>query len=313
MFEFISPNDVEIVETRDGFVRGKMIANPAWTQGKQLYGSYNGLPPKTGAIRAESLEAYFSWVESTKRKPLNQQSSLRIATGSGFNAIDTFDQALDIYRDRPWEVRKFDPNDAPLKFAENVGNQVEFDVTGDYIDMGRFLDGEPECWGHNVMGNPQGLFATILINVSVSAYVDASVLNHRASRVVRLIDWLENQHIRTEIILLCCCECHYSEIVIKRYEDAINLDSIAVATHSDFFRRMTFRGFEFSDTNKPNYGMPRYWREGGMQLPPLNANGIVIASDLHISVYETDISFNTLEKNLENALEEGDRFYRSTV
>jgi hypothetical protein len=302
-------NKIEVKATMGDVVEGIVLEQPTWVMPKQS---------QVGAlaVRAESVYGFMNWIEATKnevRNPSASPSSKRIGKSGGWQEFPSFEDCYETFRDRPWEVRKFTQNDVPLKFSDNVGNQVEYDVVGDYIDMGRFLDGEPECFGRNVMGNPQGLFAKIVMNLSTSAFVEGATLKKRGERVARLVDWLENQHIRTEVLAFNASECAHVEVVVKRFDEGLNLDTIAVAGNGDFYRRLVFRVMEMSKTWREGHGTACTIYQGRLKLPPIETNGILIFSENGGYPEDMDRKFDKLEKDLEQALEDGDRFYRSTV
>ncbi len=307
MFDLL--HDVEIKAQVGDTIEGIVTAQPSWV--RPYYGSQKGAL----AVRSESLYGFMDWLEATRHETRNYYAikSSDKPSDNGWQYFNSLDECVRTYRNEPWKVRTFEPTDVPLRFSENVGNQVEYDVTGDYIDMGRYLEGEPECWGHNVMGNPQGLFAKIVLNISASAYIDGEVLRRRGQRVTRLVDWLESQHIRTEIVALKANECMYAEVVIKRFDEALNLDSVAVAGHSDFLRRLMFRVAEMSQTWVQGHGSACTINQGTLQLPPIESNGMLIFSENQRYTEEIDRNFDTLEKEIEKALEDGDRYFRKAV
>jgi len=49
-------------------------------------------------------------------------------------------EAMDMFRNKPRQVRKFKPAEDDLKAKDSIGRDIEFDVTGDYIDVSRFLE-----------------------------------------------------------------------------------------------------------------------------------------------------------------------------
>ena len=308
MFELI--HDVEFRAKMGDVIEGVVTKETTWIRPRMDHRQTGAI-----AIRAESVNGFMQWLDATKNETRNYYATKASDrySGSGWQAFSSLKEAYETFRDRPWDVRTFSRNDVPLKFAENVGNAVEYDVTGDYIDMGRFLDGEPECWGHNVMGNPQGLFATIVINLSASAFFEGEALRRRGERITRLVDWLESQHIRTEILAINASECAHVEIVVKRYDEPLNIDTVAVVGHSDFYRRLIFRVMEMSRTWTDGHGTAILIDNGRMDMPKLESRGILIFSESAASADIIDTRFDKLEKELGQALEDGDRYYRSAV
>jgi len=162
-----------------------------------------------------------------------------------------------------------------------------------------FMTGEPEHFGHNVMGNPRGLFATINVSLLVWGGVKQKDLLHRSRRVQSLTNWLEAQNIRTSIRVFSLNQCGYAEIVVKDYQDQFNINNLAVATHTDFFRRHIFRQLEWSPT----------WTYGyGSSISTVKPEQIGITLTIQgdpSSKKETDKDFDTYQEKIATAIAEG--------
>ena len=266
------------------------------------------------AVYADSLQALFAAMPAHFPVPQrDRQSSSSKETSPDFYGLENYEVATNIFTKEAYKIRKFEAKEENVRIPENNGNEVQFDLTGDFIDIGRVIEGHPEHFGYTMMGNPRGLFATIVINLDAVCTIEADTLNARAERVVRLVDWLESQQIRTEILAFSAGTCGYFEIMIKQAHDSLNLDALAVVGHSDFFRRIIFRMMEYSSTWSWGYGLPITIYENRMTLPEIQSPGLLIYSEIHPNTRRVHDSFDRGEKELEKAISEGDKFYKAVL
>ena len=169
--------------------------------------------------------------------------------------------ALDVFKNNARSVRKFKEADTMLQSQDDIGRDVRFDVTGDYIDIGRFLEGDPECFGVAVNGNPSSLAVNVIYNINAVSYVTEEALNLKQSKILEVVDWFESRNVRCRILAFASSQCAHLEIVVKDYQDAVNMNDLAVVGHSDFLRRVLFLIDEQSDTWQSGYGNPRYFTQ----------------------------------------------------
>lgn len=243
------------------------------------------------------------YINENLDEPRRSGSSDGNGGGHAGNAFHNYGQAMDIFLNKPESVVKYDPTEMrPVEFEEQ-GNDLEFDVTGDFIDIGRVLEGVPENMGSLHNGNPRSRRVRIVVSLAQTHYMTPKEIDHRSERVIRLVDALENARVRTEVIAIDSTTCHHMEIVVKRFDEPMTIEDVAVVTHSEFFRRMCFRAAEWSDT----------WRSGYGYVRTLKRNLKIIKSQLNdeITVYidgdlrhGIDADFNELEKKLESELSE---------
>lgn len=219
----------------------------------------------------------------------------------GFNAFGSYQEAMDTFRHKPEQVVKFDPSELRIKDASEVGSQVEYDVTGDYIDMGRYMEGVPENMGTMHNGNARNRRANILINLNQMWNINHEVIKHRGERILRLIDALEAGGIRTMLTGAESSRCNHTEVILKRHDEPLTISDLAVVTHPEFLRRFVFRIIEHSKTFRSGYGSAV---DFGYALTPEviesgNVNEMDIVIDGNFRDNKTvDESFDQLEKLL---------------
>ena len=123
--------------------------------------------------------------------------------------------------------------------------EVQYDVTGDCLDIGRLVNGEPENFMTLV---DSGLrreswcprILKITINVSVSSYVEAETIFIRGAALLAVVDVLERHGIRCEIdIVNGVNENAFTYIRAKDAQDTLELDKLAfLFCHPSTLRRL---------------------------------------------------------------------------
>jgi hypothetical protein len=208
---------------------------------KKLHAEFNSVPEVFRVIDR------LNWV------PQNSKSSDKYE-GSDFHTFQSLAEARDVFENHPERIRQFSQNDDKLVTLESPGKDVEYDVTGDFLDIDRYLEGIPEVFGNAVMGNPKSIFCTINVLNSFVSYTSPKYQVEKQKRILRLVDWLENQGIRCQIVLSEDSYVSYSTIVVKEFQDPFDLNHLAVAMHPDWLRRIMFLIMEQSKTWEHGYG-----------------------------------------------------------
>lgn len=266
-------------------------------------------------LYAADLESLFDYVKEHYPTPKRGAESSRKKSeswSSDFYKLEDYETAIDIFQNHPEQIRTFSPREELTKIENNAGTTVDYDVWGDFVDIGRFLEGVPEVYGQFTMGNPLGLFATITVNATAVCWVKEETINLRAQRILRLVDWLENQNIRCSIRVISSTGCQHVEAQIKDFGDSFDINSLAVIAHSDFFRRILFRITEYSDTYQVGYGKPYRFSEIDVKnrVPD---HGINIDIDWFEHTEQVDKAFDSLENKLEKMIEDGETRFHTIV
>lgn len=212
----------------------------------------------------DGLDTMLDFVTEKMPEPKHGSSSLATDRDE-FNAFDTYDEAMTTFRSSPEQVVKFDPSELRIKDESEAGSSVEYDVTGDFIDMGRYMEGIPEAVGTMHNGNARNRRVNITINLNQWAGIDHTVITHRGERILRLIDALEGGGIRCQLTAIESSQCNHTEVVIKKHEEPLTIADLAVVSHPEFLRRTIFRIIEHSKTFHYGYG---HAREFGRAVTP---------------------------------------------
>lgn len=233
----------------------------------------------------------------------HSRSSLE-GSGHAGNSFSSYDKAMDTFINNPQSLVKYDPTQMRPFEWEEQGNDLEYDVTGDFIDVGRVLEGVPENFGSLHNGNPRSRRVKIVVALSQGWSVRPEEINHRSKRVIRLIDALESANIRTELVAVDSGGCAHTEIVVKRFDEPLTIEDVAVVTHGDYFRRLMFRAAEWSDTWRGGYGDSTKLRSNKEVLKSQLNDELAVYIDGNMRSASIDPHFNKLEKMLESELSE---------
>lgn len=202
---------------------------------------------------ADSVPSVFRAIESQGWTPKHAMASNLPGDGE-FLIFDDLAHAHHVFLNEPWRIRQFSQKDDKIRAEDNPGNDVFFDVTGDYLDVGRYLEGEPENFGNSIMGNPNRVFADIMVNISAAKWTTAEYIIHKQKRILRLVDWLETYGIRTRVRASLTTDVASLLITIKEHHDPFDLNHLAVAMHPDFMRRTCLLIMEQSRRWEFGYG-----------------------------------------------------------
>lgn len=169
---------------------------------------------------------------------------------------DTFAEACELWR-TGWQdgaervARHRDGFNAFIAAAKQAkSRRFAWDVTGDYVDVGRYMTGEPECFGteYDDGDNVSSRVVSIRLNNCVSAAVDANIICARGLAVLVAVDLLEACNIRCEVIVGTATRrgnVVESNVTIKRAGETVEPSAIAFnVAHPSFFRRFGFRFME---------------------------------------------------------------------
>lgn len=142
----------------------------------------------------------------------SMQHSQEVAErGDNHRGTRTFAEALKLANDgwteKEKEVRALiNPMfDAVSSLIEKI--DVSYDYEGHNIDVGRFVEGEPECWQKfetKIVDGSGNKIIRLVFNASVSAGIRPNVIIQRGAAIASLIELLEFAGHRVELILAFC-------------------------------------------------------------------------------------------------------------
>lgn len=274
-------------------------------------GTRGEIQTNTNTFKRGEWVGTFSGVNVTldyvlEHMPVAKQSQSSNGTTGAEQFFKSYDEAIQVYRHTPEQVISFTENDVRLEGGDAGGLDIQYDVTGDFIDIDRYLVGEPEHFGSMDNGIPRGQRMTIIFNSgSVSGNSSADIIE-RGKRLVRLIDWLESQGVRIQLLAVDSTKNIHVEVYLKYYDEPVSLADIAVTSHTDWNRRLHFRIAEYSKTWSEGYGSSKvldYYMEGMnySKLSPALQDGHILYCG-QTDMAQAEYIFNKLEQQLTTVL-----------
>lgn len=255
-------------------------------------------------VMVEGVGNFIDTVLREFPKPKHSGSSSRRSDGwDDFHTFSTWDECINTFKNNAKSLVKYEPTEVELNDPNEQGEDLEYDVTGDFIDMGRHMEGIPEVFGSLHNGNPRSRRVRIYIDNSNSASLDASKIAHRSERVIRLVDALEGANVRCELVSIETATSAHVECVVKRYDESLVLEDVAVATHPDFLRRLIFRIDEWSDTWFDGYGDTSWLRDRVSTMKSKLNDELTVFVHSNME-YAIDDSFSKLEAKLVEEMSE---------
>ena len=275
--------------------------------GGYTVGEMAGTHPSLSYLKQGAIVTLFDGVDValdyvTKHMPNAKRSGSSADTGRGsFQSFETYEEAVDTFRHKADTLVKFDPAEMAIKDESEAGNNVEYDVTGSYIDMGRYMEGIPESVGTMHSGNARNRRVTVMVNIGNARFVSNDDINHKSERIIRLVDALEAGGVRTELIAVESSQCNHTEIKIKGHDESLVISDLAAVTHSDWLRRIQFRIIEHSKTFQLGYGSSVVLSEvvSPEMIQSDNVEELVVFIDVNITGKTTiDKRFDEVERLL---------------
>lgn len=123
-------------------------------------------------------------------------------------------------------------------------NTIDYDVAGAYPDVQRFLSGEPESMVRFSSDNKKFKSLKIIASFNQNYGVSTNYIFKRGAAILNLVDILEKNNIRCEVILSAYStsgDNYIMNILAKRLEERLNLESLNFALcHGASYRRLGF-------------------------------------------------------------------------
>lgn len=232
--------------------------------------------------------------------PVKHQSSRKSEMGSEWAGSRSYEEAMELAT-KGWHKGAEDIATMSRPVIDGLTSIIErpvynFDVEGQSLDIGQYLNGDPECFVRQSVENVEGWgvqHLRIVYNQSVSAAVDAETLLSRGSLVVALVEALEFAGRRVELWVGASINFGngQSEMYtrVKRSEGELDLPMLAFSVaHPSAFRRLMFAGIELLPKAEewrytPGYGWPTHDSPADIKAD-VNIGGLLSSSA--VSVHE---------------------------
>ena len=216
------------------------------------------------------FETFNDFLEASLVVPKKQDSSSSRRSDKGSNpwsGTNTFEQAVELAQ-RGWA----DGASKALQFRACIADAVReiitsrstsyaWDVSGQFIDIGRYLEGEPECFGTlDTTGQTAAQpVVKIFVNLAASGAVSVESLFARGAVILAAIDVLEATGKRVEVVAAKGSRgdtIHETYVTVKRPDQPVDADRLAfVLAHAGCLRRLFFSVME-QDGHLPDSTWP---------------------------------------------------------
>lgn len=199
--------------------------------------------PRRPALVAPSISALVDYVSNHKPKT----GSSTYTHNQEWYGTRSLDQAIDLFK---YNRHKLLPKGFQQKYIKNVnanGIDVEYNVTGDYLDMGRYMSGEPGVFGTNINGDLTGKVIRVYINASVSASYDAEDVMLGTEKLAEVINALYVSGARASTTFMSAEETQWIEVKLNDFGDPLNPVDLVAVTSPSFIRRLCFAVNNYHD------------------------------------------------------------------
>jgi hypothetical protein len=199
----------------------------------------------------------------------------------------TLAKACDLARNGWTEVRPMVDDllgDLTERLADKLDNLYKpmYDFGGAYVDMGRFVEGDPECMVtfQAVPDGAMGRVIKIAVSGTASSYIDAEDIKKRGIAIISLVDTISKLGFGVELWWDSTIEYkgrHCTAVKLHDSADTLDINSVMFAlAHPSMLRRLTFSVMEQSSNAKQQ-------NVGGSYGSP-STMGIVEAFDFDVTV-----------------------------
>lgn len=216
---------------------------------KMLRGTFRDFTEWVKAADADDPAGSFA----AARGGCTELSSHREDEGSGWAGTKSFDEALKLAR-VGWPEGLAEINKFIVKFESVIAGllpvpEVQFDVTGDWLDIGRFLSGEPEDWGslrdtEDTVETNNAKIVRLCLNMTANAGFDVKTIQRRGAACVALMHMLELTGRSCHLdIVEAATSTRRQEwyITVKRAGETLSPEQIAfAAVNGSMLRRFSF-------------------------------------------------------------------------
>jgi len=209
-------------------------------------------------------------------------------------------KACDLARNGWTEIRPMVDEllgDLTERLADKLDNLYKpmYDFGGAYVDMGRFVEGDPECMV-TFQAVPEGAMGRVIkiaVSGTASAYIDAEDIKKRGIAIISLVDTIAKLGFGVELWWDSTIEHtgrHCTAVKLHDSADTLDINSVMFAlAHPSMLRRLTFSVQEQSSNAKQqNVG-------GGYGRP--STMGIVEAFDFDVTVEKLQDGHGDIVRN----------------
>lgn len=189
----------------------------------------------------QSFETFEAFIEAACKPTSDREHSGRPAGRREWYGTETFEEAVSLAK-TGWREGAEKASALRASIAGAVNDLIaarttaySYDVSGQWVDVGLHLSGEPECFGIEDSGEGPRPVVKLLFNAAASGSVDAGSLIARGVAAVAAIDILESTGRRVEVWLVKGGQrkrgvgTHAIRVLLKKADQPVDVDRIAFA------------------------------------------------------------------------------------
>lgn len=225
------------------------------------------------------LRSFLAWLETplANGQPASSGYSHQTEPSANYFHTPDFDTALSLVRSG-WTDGREAIEALRAELADRIQGsialpEIRFDYEGDYVDVDRYVQGEPECWA-SLDESPERLdiqvamprIVHVVISISAAWMVKPSTFLQRGAAAIAVIDLLESRRIRCIVDLQSSAnpietgERYLLNVRLKEADEPISVDTFAfLLAHPSALRRFVWSAREHLPTDvakrqNPGYG-----------------------------------------------------------
>jgi len=244
----------------------------------------------------ESLEDFLAVMDG-KEKELRELRSSAITGSKDFTGTEDFASAVTIARHGwPEGARRVRDIAGGLQHnleAHIVKQASYYDIEGADVNVGRYLDGNPDCMINFRKAERTGSpVVTISVNASLGGGHGTDIIEARGAAIAALVDLMEMAGVRVELWAGSLTQgrsktdTYAQRVCIKQANDALDIDRVAFClAHPSFLRRLSFaeRDLCSDDTQRKAMGYGKFDGGYGMAIEIIDPD-----MQLHVPSYNND-------------------------
>lgn len=183
---------------------------------------------------AYTFDSYFDFIDAHKKHPAKEGSMLHSTSQPKFYGSKNLQEALG-YAENGWKIGLDDFNARVEKIENKLFDDIYeddyiYDVTGEVLDIGKHVSGEPECWLTKEEIRPKKSL-DIYVNISVSCGISSDTINNRGAAITALVDLL-SKHYALDLYAVISSYCpyhdgYYTSTRVKIPTAPLDLDMVA--------------------------------------------------------------------------------------
>lgn len=234
---------------------------------------------KTTTVRFDSWEGF---VEAASIVSYSGSCGGHSKGSEGFYGTSSFAEASKLAREGwPQGVERVQKIRAKIATAvqslvSRRAESIGYDVFGEYVDVGRFLTGEPECFGVRVSDNSiSNRVVRVNVNIGVSGSVSHSAIFSRGAVAIAAIDVIESSGVRVEVygvhgsVKCDGSKLHETHVLLKSANQPLDIDRLVFALcHPSSLRRLCFSVLEKHSLRADDTRPHEVKTDGGISTRP---------------------------------------------